>query len=188
MKKKFLIITSIISIIIVVIGLVLIINNNKKIEDKKMSVILADYDYFKTSIKNYSDSRVSLYDNVIGKYYLQDLSSNYNTMISEMSKFELVVENVKSSSINLKKYCINTEYSNDDVNQKCEAFVINYEQVMNYFVKDIHNFNNIIIEYNNWIKEEDIKDGNVKELSLFTPKVQYDYVDLNGDDIYSGKN
>ena len=78
---------------------------------------------------------------------------------------------------------------------------MNLEKSINSFVSDISFLNNKIDEYNEWIKtnkEEKIivTEGKKKvqktivyeNLDTFSPKYYRDYVDVNNDGTYLGKN
>ena len=80
----------------------------------------------------------------------------------------------------LKDKCVDVLYPDVSVNNKCEAFVIGYEKAINSYVSDIKKYNENIKDYNDVLEETDTK---IEEV-----KLTVDYIDVDGDRKYLGKN
>ena len=80
----------------------------------------------------------------------------------------------------MKDKCVDVLYPDVSVNNKCEAFVIGYEKAINSYVSDIKKYNENIKDYNDVLEENDTK---IEEVKLTT-----NYIDVDGDRKYLGKN
>ena len=176
-KKMIIIICSIVLIIgILITWFIISINNDKKKTLKRMDNIVSQYDKFKESVLEFNDNREKIYNEMFNDLYLDTIKSNYGVWISKLSEYEKFVDKVNKESFDLKKQCKNVYYPNQEINNKCRAFIIAYEEVNNYFVSDVDLFNRNIDSYNN---EE--------ESSLDKYKTKKIYIDFDGDKKYRGK-
>ena len=87
----------------------------------------------------------------------------------------MILDN-KTDTNYLKEKCIRKNYTDEDLKNKCDAFIIAYEESVNFYVKDINNFNEQLSDINNQIED--------KELNKY--KQIYQYVDINSDGIKEG--
>ena len=72
-------------------------------------------------------------------------------------------------------------YPDGVINSKCNNYKAIYEQVVNYYVTDIKNYNNNIKKYNEYQKSIN------SNLILNIYKTDKDYIDYNEDKIFDGK-
>ena len=72
-------------------------------------------------------------------------------------------------------------YPDGTIDSKCNNYKVIYEQVINYFVTDINNYNNNIKKYNEYQKSIN------SNLILNIYKTDKDYIDYNEDKIFDGK-
>ena len=108
--------------------------------------------------------------NTILFYYAKEIISNYTKTI----------EPLEDDYKELKDKCVDVLYPDVSVNNKCEAFVIGYEKAINSYVSDIKKYNENIKDYNDILEENDTK---IEEV-----KLTIDYIDVDGDRKYLGKN
>jgi hypothetical protein len=184
-SKKLAVVTLIIGILLIIGGLSLwIISyiNEKNTETKQLEdEILTNYEVFKEKTEAFNDFRSNTYYNEVTKdLYLESVSDEYEVWINILDIYTDTIDEVENSSSYLKENCVNTYYSNNDIKNKCEAFVIAYETVVNYYTKDIISFNELINEY---INNNDSDIENIKEYNL-----KYEYVDINSDGKFIGKD
>jgi len=187
MKKIISIVFIVIGIISISIGvgIVIIKNNNetKRLENLKTSII-NDYNVFKTKIESFSTERINVYENLNEISYLTELSTKYDNLINEYKKYEQIVKDIDEVSKDLKVNCFKETFNETDVNNKISAFVINYEQAINYFVQDVKVLNDKIENYNKWI-DDNQSDASYTKLEKY--KSSYvEYVDIDNDGKYNG--
>jgi len=150
--------------------------SDKKKTKNEIEKIKEEYKNFKEEVNIYSTLRSDLYNNVFD-VYLNEIEVNYENFINKMTSYEDQVLLIDNISLNLNKDC-NINYYDQEVLNKCEAFRLSYEQINNYFVKDVNRFNENISSYNNWSD---------KKLKSYEMKKQRGYIDYNNDKIEFGK-
>lgn len=184
MNKKVPIILLVMGILFVVIGVLLTVFNsvNSVNKDKKIleNKVLEEYDLFKNKIDNFNLLRDDYYNKVAKNLYPESVKEDYGEWVDILNDYTKSIDEVESISNNLKENCVNKYYSNNDVKNKCDSFVIAYETAINYYIKDIYAFNNNLNLYrsNNDGGKESIIDYNLK----------YDYVDVDSDGRFFGKD
>ena len=91
------------------------------------------------------------------------------------------VYNTKEEIINvlkLNKLCDDVYYPDSNTNNKCSNYKVIYEQVVNYFVSDIANYNKNVKQCNKSITDN--------KISIY--KTNKKYIDYNNDKKYDGKD
>ncbi len=180
MKKNTLIIIISIIVGLAVIGTSVMVylkidkDNKKKKEVEKN--IVSKYDSFREKVEDFNSQR-KIYSIQVEADMFEETLSNYEKWIEELEKYTKTLENIEKESDYLKENCIGTFYSNQDVKNKCEAFIIAYETAFNYYVKDILSFNTTLEVINTEAKEEYKKYDS-----------DYKYVDINKDGKFFGKD
>lgn len=169
-------------------------NKAQNIEEEN---IIADeiknvYESFKIKTEEFSTKR-DLINSDISEYvsYYTGIEKNYNDMIEELKEYENLVIEVEDSAVYLKKHCLNESYSDQDANNKCNAYIINYEKTVNSFISDIEFFNSKIDEYNNWIiseNEELDNEDKYTKVERYKATKYKEYIDINNDGTYLGRN
>jgi len=167
-------------------------NNEIQEEADIIDEIIDVYEIFKNKTEEYSTKRDEI-NNDIADYtsYYSGMEERYEEMTEKLNEYEELVKEVEDAAYYLKNHCINKTYSNQDANGKCNAYIINFEKTVNSFVGDIEFLNSKIDEYNEWIVEEneDLKENEkYGELTSFIPNHYKDYVDVNSDGTYLGRN
>lgn len=184
MKKKIAIIILIIGVLSLGFGAWVLIKNiqedQKKQEELRTSIV-NEYATFKGKMETFSTERTNIYESLNGINYLTDINTKYASLISDFQKYEGTLKEIDDSSNILKKNCNNKSFNDKDVNNKLEAFIINYEQAFNYFIQDVAKLNERIKEYNDWVTTQ----GTGKQLEEYVPQYK-DYVDVNKDGKFNG--
>ena len=155
------------------------INKTNKEKERVEKTVLKDHKIFKDKTDKFNEIREKYYNDVAKDLYPELVEENYDKWITVLDEYTSVVDEVEKSSNNLKELCVNKYYSNKDISNKCEAFVIAYETVINYYVKDINSFNDELEKYRNTVDEE--KEG------INNYKLEYNYSDIDDDGEYKGK-
>lgn len=184
MKSNKLIIIIVIVTSVIIGVLTFFINSFKKDQlqtQKIMNTIIDKYDRFEDKVLDFNDIRESTYKIVFKDIYYDSLKENYENFNNKMHELEKSVNTVIKQSSELKKYCKNY-YSDSSVNTKCSTFKNLYEEVNNSFVSDVNKYNELLTNYNNYLKENGNNSG---ELVLY--KSDKKYIDFNKDKEYSGK-
>ena len=82
---------------------------NKALTSLKASII-EDYEVFKVKIESFSTERTTVYEGLNKITYLTELPANYESLVSEYTKYENFVKEIDESSKDLKV--------NDEINIK----------------------------------------------------------------------
>ena len=170
---------------------------DNKFQNAQEESIIADeikdiYEAFKIKVEEFSTKR-DLINSDISEYvsYYTGIEENHDDMNKKLKKYENLVAEVEDSAVYLKSHCLNENYSDQDANNKCNAYIINYEKTVNSFVSDIEFFNSKIDEYNNWIIDENEElddEEKYKEVDRYKASKYKEYIDINNDGFYLGRN
>lgn len=187
-KKKLSIIISIIGVgLIIWGGIVSFISDLKKDQNEmnnRMEKILTEYDKFNKNIEEFNSSRKTIHEEFLDKIYYETLAQNDTNYKLKLTDYETQVATISKSTKTIREYCKEgIYYSSSDVNNKCSAFKLGYEQMVNSFVEDINTYNKNITAYNKYLDDE----GNTTSLKLETYQTKKTYIDYNNDGEYSGK-
>ncbi len=168
-------------------------SKQKAIENEK--VILDEigkaYESFSIKLESFSNLRDKTITDVedYSSYYT-GMDTRYDEVVKEVKEYDKAAEELKKSVGDLTKKCINKNYSDSVVNQKCINFIMNYEKAVNTFIGDILFFNNKVDTYNKWVDTENkskTKEREYKKIEKYTASSFKDYIDVNKDGTYLGK-
>ncbi len=152
-------------------------NNNEK---KDTSKIVENYNIYKTFAEETSSWRS---ENILGDIFIEEVNENYKDWIEKYSEYKKKLDEHEEKSKELKELCVNKTYNDSDIKSKCDAFVIAYETMVNYYVNDVNNLNKILEEY----RSSNTIQNKLDNISDFN-KGKYDYVDINDNGEYTGMN
>ena len=184
MKNKNLIISLLITtVIILVIGLSFIVYNNMKQEkeEKKQleNTIVTNYENFRNKTDSFNQARNTYFEEVGSGLFLESVEEDYEEWIKVLDQYTDAIDEVENSSKDLKNLCIDQEYTDENLRNKCASFAIAYETAINYYTKDMIEFNNLIQDYQK-------EDGSKKEIQEYT--YQYEFTDVNSDGEFFGRD
>lgn len=157
-------------------------DRQKALEALKTSIV-NDYEDFKVKVEIFSEERTTVYENLNKITYLVDIKNNYDSLINEYKKYEQTLKEIDEVSSSLKVNCFEEEFKEITINNKISAFVINYEQAVNYFIQDVNKFNEKVRLYNEYVKSNQVTD--VVELKEYESSYTK-YVDVNDDEVFEG--
>lgn len=183
MKRKLPIVILIVGVLLIVAGITFgfykEFNDAKKEKQELEERIINDYKAFEKEIEKFNEVRSTYYTDVDDNLYQETVEDEYNDWIEVLDKYTESVDNVENTSVYLKEKCVGQNYSNQDIVNKCQSFIIAYETVMNYYTKNINDFNKVINEY-----LDDNEDN--EEIKVYESK--YNYTDIDDDGKFYGKD
>lgn len=185
-KKTKVIICIAVGVLIVVLGVtfsvVTLMNKERKNMQDRQNEVKEKYHAFKVEADKFADVRKSYQTTVVENMYVESVEEEYKNWIEELKKYQEVVDKVLEQTKPVGDLCIDKTYSDQTVMANCKAYMINHETVMNYFVKDVEEFNQFMEKY-----YKDYK-GNKEKYPLYTIEEKYHYIDINDDGNYIGKD
>ena len=185
-RNKHLGIMILIGFLLIVIGIIsyIIINyNDDQAEVKKrMDIVLNTYDTFKNDVDSFNTIRDNIYNEVLQDMYYETLKNNDTRFKELFNSYKKSLEVIDKDYKKIEDKCINVLHPNADVNNKCEAMIVGYEEVVNTYISDVESYNKNITSYNSFLKETNSTDTSLEEI-----KLDRDYLDVNGDREYNGK-
>ena len=180
MKKRIVYIVLIVVLVLIVgIGGFFFVRNMlnaRRITNERIEEIKTLKTSFEESILDYNKSRSSLLSIVEGMV-VDDMSSTYHNVYSLLDKEEKAIVQVKDYVLKLDSDCKGKMYSDAYINGYCLEYRFNYEQMVNVFLEDVKNVNDIIEKYNH---------SHSELLKVYSSEIK-DYINYNEDGNYSGK-
>ena len=177
-KKYFLIIFVLIIFVFIVSGGVFFVKkmmSDVKVTNDNITKIGSFYRDMNSYIDDYNSNRDAL--GVLTKnIYIDNLDGKYNNIVLLLNREMENVSNVHDIILELDNKCNGRIYSDAYVNEVCLNYKNNYELMVNVFVLDVVNINNLVSQYNY---------SHDKKLDEY--KSSFDYIDFNNDGVYSGK-
>ncbi len=166
----------------IIIYVVLTYTNNQNETKKRMGKVEELYGTFKSNVDTFNTKRNEIYTIIMQDMYYQTLKDKDGEFKKLYQDYQEILEKLDEDYDGLKGKCINVLYPDVSINNKCEAFVLGYEEVVNTYINDVNLYNKNLESYNDWLKETNSKDTELNLLEL-----DRDYIDVNGDRIFKGK-
>jgi len=148
---------------------------------RRMEDVGGIFEGFSTNTTLFEDYRDELYTEVLGNVYYDTMYKSDETVKGKLNEYEAIVDSIKKDTKKLDSLCKKVYYPDNEVNKMCINYKSIYEQVVNYYVTDIHTYNDNVEKYNAY--QDTIK----KDLKIRKYHTDYDYIDYNGDKIFDGK-
>lgn len=185
-RKKKIIICVVLGILLVFLGItfsvISILNQEKKDTQKIQNEIKDKYHGFKEAADHFTEARKE-YQTVISEdLYVESVEDEYEDWMEVFKNYQGVVDKVIKEAESLDKLCVDKKYPDQTVMANCQAYMINYETVMNYFVKDVEAFNEFMETY-----YQDYQ-GDEEKYPKYELKDNYHYIDINDDGKFIGKD
>jgi hypothetical protein len=133
------------------------------------------YEELTTNVSAFEDEREKLYGTSLKEIYFDNFYKTNAEINEKLSNFEAMVNEIEKKVNNMNAFC-DTYYMDARVNSKCANYKLIYEQVNNYFVGDIENYNNNVKSYNM---------VNVNRVNIY--QTDRKYIDYNKDNNLDGK-
>lgn len=148
---------------------------------RRMDDVSGVFESFSTNTSVFEEVRDELYTDVLGNVYYETMFLTDTTVKKKIEDYEDIVDKLKKDADKMDQLCGTVYYPNSEVNSMCENYKSIYEQVVNYFVTDIHTYNENVKKYNEY--QEVIHSS----LMVEEYKTKKDYIDYNGDNVFDGK-
>ena len=128
------------------------------------------------NVIDYNASRKTL-ATLLKTTYIDSFDSKKDNIFMLLDKELNYIKSTKNYVLELDKNCKGKMYADAYVNEICLRYGTNYESMVNVFVSDYTNINNMVTAYNE--SHDDLDQYSSVEFGK--------YIDYNGDGIYSGK-
>ncbi len=142
---------------------------------KRAIDVNSTYEELTTNVSLFEDEREKLYGTSLNETYFDNFYKTNAEIIEKLSNFESMVNEIEKKVQYMDTLC-DSYYMDPQVNSKCANYKLIYEQVNNYFVGDINNYNNNVRTYNL---------VNVNRVNIY--QTNRSYIDYNKDKTIDGK-
>lgn len=155
------------------------LKNDRAETYNRMNNVNDEFEIFSTNTSVFENYRDSIYTDFLGGIVCENLYVKDADIKNSLSNYEHLVDELEDSVTKLNNLCTDVYYPDSATNNMCLNYKSIYEQVVNYFVSDIKNYNGSVKECN-----AALTDSNLKIKKYSTDKK---YIDYNDDDKYDGK-
>lgn len=165
------------SFLFIIIIITIFFQNVKKDANKNnntMEEIKTTYQQLETNVSTYNEIRNTLSTH-LENYYTENLATDYPKLLDYLTQEENSIIEIKTNIDKIEKNCKDRIFTEKEVNTICTVYPEYYEKVVNIFINDQNQINNIIKIYNE--TEE-------QSLEVFQPTQIKDYIDYNKDGKY----
>ena len=185
-KKRALIIgiVFLVLVLFVILYLVIVYKNEQNEMRARMKEVESGYTIFKEHITSYNSARDTLYKEAMQDMFYATLKEKDARNKELFQVYDNTITLLDSDYKNLKDKCMDVLYPDVSVNNKCEAFLLGYEEAINTYVADVENYNKNITSYNAYLEDT----NNTVDLPLVKLEKKKDYIDVDGDHKYLGKD
>ena len=148
---------------------------------KRINNVNDEFEVFSANTSVFEKFRDDLYNIVLSNVYYDTMYDEDKIVKNKLSNYENLVDELTKNTRKLDKLCTDVYYPDSKVNTKCNNYRSIYEQVVNYFVRDINVYNGNVKKYNEYQK------NNNSGLRVDKYKTSKKYIDYNNDNEYDGK-
>lgn len=167
-----------------IISYIIINYNDDQAEVKKrMDEVTDAYDIFKSDVDSFNSIRDNIYTEVMQNTYYDTLKNNDANYKELFNSYKESLEVIDKDYSKVESSCVNVLHPDSKVNNKCEAIIVGYEEVINTYISDVNSYNELIDSYNKWLDDNSSTDPKLEKI-----KLDRDYLDINGDREYAGRS
>ena len=112
-----------------------------------ISLVHSNYNQFKTSSLEIKDYLVDVSESF--DVYLDEFESNNQDIVNKVKKVEEEINGLSPTIDNLINYCV-YDLNDEVMDNECDSFKINFNNMMESYTKMISVYNDIIKEYNEY--------------------------------------
>lgn len=145
---------------------------------RRIYTVNDEFELFSTNTSIFEEFRNQLYDNYLNTIYIETMYQNDIELKNKLLQYEKIVDELQKNTEKMDNLCKNVYYPDGEANNKCINYQGIYEQVVNYFVTDIHLYNNYVQKYNTSLEND---------LVIDEYETKKEYIDYNHDKKYEGK-
>lgn len=153
--------------------------NVKRKHNQKIELINSSYAQFSNLVNDFNLKREELSTYIDTEMYYENFDNIKDNLYNFYLDYDKIVGSINTLSLSLSKSC-NIDFVNNDIEKKCSSYQDAYEMIVNIYINDIKMYNEQVKKYNEWKKTESAKE--------FKSEYVSDYVDLNKDGVYTGKD
>ncbi len=152
------------------------LKNDKKETLNRMEDVSDEFEVFSTNTSIFEQFRDDLYSEVLEGVVCDQLLLYDVQVKNKLSNYENLVDELEDNTLKMSKLCDDVYYPDSAINSKCSNYKSIYEQVVNYFVTDINNYNKNAKLCNS-----------INTTKIKSYKTKKKYIDYNNDKKYDGK-
>ena len=160
---------------------VLGLKKDREVTFKRQCDVNDTFEVFSTNTTIFENYRDELYNGVLNVVYLDSMYAQDKVIKEKLSNYEQLVDELTKNTNELNQLCEGMIYPDNVANTRCKNYKSIYEQVNNYFVADIHTYNQNIKKYNDYQESS----GTIYRLRSY--ETGRDYIDYNLDNQFDGK-
>lgn len=173
-------------IIIIIMCLVLgisyiykkVYNVNKKQQDR-IELVKSNYNQFSLLADKFNTKREELNGYLSENTYYENLYLIKDELYIFYGEYDEIISKIQSVATSLEISCKN-EFTNEEINKKCNSYKEAYEMMINIYLNDIKIYNETVKKYNDTVNDNFAQN--------FESKYATEYIDVNKDGVYSGKD
>ncbi|MBP5678894.1 MAG: hypothetical protein J6X28_03605 [Bacilli bacterium] len=148
---------------------------------RRMDDVSGTFESFSTKTTHFEEFRDELYTEVLGNVYYDTMFVTDEKVKETLTEYEGIVDDITKDARILDGWCGNVYYPEATINNMCINYKSIYEQVINYYVTDIHTYNENVQKYNEY-------QSAIQSTFLVDPfQTKYQYIDYNHDNTYDGR-
>jgi len=185
-QRKIAFIMILVSIVMISSGLVsslvLGLKEDRQLTRKRMDEVKLEYEDYSTMISLFEEKRDNLYGTVFNNLTFDTMFANNKIMFNEVSNYEAMVDEIRKNTNKMDKLCLDVYYPDSNINSICNNYRTIFEQVNNYFVIDITEFNKNIDKYNTYVMGVD------PNLVIKKYETKKKMIDFDDDGVIIGKD
>ncbi|MBQ3308123.1 MAG: hypothetical protein IJG68_08050 [Bacilli bacterium] len=148
---------------------------------RRMEDVSAMYETFNTQVSLFGDYREDFHESVLENLYYDTMFPTDNLVKEEFFQYEEMVDEIGDSVKELDRLCKDVYYPKGEINNICLNYKIMYEQVINYFVLDVEDYNENVKKYN----EYQASISSTSSIKIYSTNKKF--IDYNGDKTFEGK-
>lgn len=148
---------------------------------KRVEIVNDEFEVFSANTSVFESYRDELYENTLSSFFYDTMYQEDELVKNKLSNYEQLVDELAKNVSVLDKLCMDVYYPSSDVNSKCNNYRSIYEQVINYFVTDIHVYNGNVEKFNEY------QQGLGSFIRIRNYSTKRDFIDYNNDGNFDGK-
>ena len=173
-KKKIIILVGSIVLLVIIIVIGIKISNDNKKKNEGMKVINDSYKDLANRVIEYNNIREE-YLEISKKFYYETFMDKHDEYLNVLDRYDKIIAKVEEDISKIDDKCV-IKYNDSNTDRICNNYKELYEKLVNLYVMDLNNYNEIVDGYNEY------KNNNV---SKYEGKFK-EYIDFNNDKKYEG--
>jgi len=157
------------------------LQKDREVTFKQQCDVNDTFEAFSTNTTIFEEVRDNLYNDVLKNVFLDSMYEDDKVVKEKLSNYEQLVDELTKSTEELDRLCKGMIYPDNVANTRCKNYKSIYEQINNYFVKDIGVYNENVKKYN------DYQTSMNSIYRLRSYETERDFIDYNLDNHFDGK-